>query len=96
MARHRPPDEVSSSCLSGRGDKDACGNRPAGAAGQIDLKPPEAETRRSPYFLAPELAMTAIDRRTFQTLRAQGRKACMPFITAGDPDLAFRPLCSPN
>ena len=27
--------------------------------------------------------------RLFQTLRAQGRKALMPFITAGDPDLEF-------
>lgn len=32
--------------------------------------------------------MSAID-RVFETLRGQGRKAFMPFITAGDPDLAF-------
>ena len=32
--------------------------------------------------------MTTID-RLFQTLRAEGRKALMPFITAGDPDLEF-------
>ncbi len=32
--------------------------------------------------------MSAID-RLFQDLRSQGRKALMPFITAGDPDLAF-------
>ena len=32
--------------------------------------------------------MTAID-QVFQRLRAEGRKALMPFITAGDPDLAF-------
>ncbi|NLF70190.1 MAG: tryptophan synthase subunit alpha [Candidatus Anammoximicrobium sp.] len=32
--------------------------------------------------------MSAID-RLFQELRSQGRKALMPFITAGDPDLAF-------
>jgi tryptophan synthase alpha chain len=32
--------------------------------------------------------MTAIE-QLFQTLKAQGRKALMPFITAGDPDLEF-------
>ena len=32
--------------------------------------------------------MSAID-RLFQQLRAAGRKAFMPFVTAGDPDLAF-------
>ena len=32
--------------------------------------------------------MSAID-RLFADLRSQGRKALMPFITAGDPDLAF-------
>jgi tryptophan synthase alpha chain len=32
--------------------------------------------------------MSAID-QTFQQLRSQGRKAFMPFITAGDPDLDF-------
>jgi tryptophan synthase alpha chain len=32
--------------------------------------------------------MSAID-RLFEQLRASGRKAFMPFITAGDPDLAF-------
>ncbi len=32
--------------------------------------------------------MTAID-RVFADLRRQGRRALMPFITAGDPDLAF-------
>ena len=32
--------------------------------------------------------MTAID-QVFRTLRSEGRKALMPFITAGDPDLDF-------
>ena len=32
--------------------------------------------------------MSAID-RLFEQLRAQGRKALMPFVTAGDPDLDF-------
>ena len=32
--------------------------------------------------------MSAID-RLFQQLRREGRKAFMPFITAGDPDLPF-------
>ncbi len=32
--------------------------------------------------------MSAID-TLFQSLRSQGRKALMPFITAGDPDLEF-------
>lgn len=32
--------------------------------------------------------MSAID-QLFQSLRAQGRKALMPFVTAGDPDLDF-------
>lgn len=32
--------------------------------------------------------MSAID-RLFQQLRTAGRKAFMPFVTAGDPDLAF-------
>ncbi|MFO0904749.1 MAG: tryptophan synthase subunit alpha [Pirellulales bacterium] len=32
--------------------------------------------------------MSAVD-QLFQKLRAEGRKALMPFITAGDPDLAF-------
>jgi tryptophan synthase alpha chain len=32
--------------------------------------------------------MTAID-QVFRQLRAAGRKALMPFVTAGDPDLAF-------
>jgi tryptophan synthase alpha chain len=32
--------------------------------------------------------MSAID-ELFRTLRAAGRKAFMPFVTAGDPDLAF-------
>ena len=32
--------------------------------------------------------MSAID-RLFQELRSQGRKALMPFVTAGDPDLEF-------
>ena len=32
--------------------------------------------------------MSAID-QTFANLRADGRKAFMPFVTAGDPDLAF-------
>jgi tryptophan synthase alpha chain len=32
--------------------------------------------------------MSAID-QLFQQLRAQGRKAFMPFVTAGDPDLDF-------
>jgi tryptophan synthase alpha chain len=32
--------------------------------------------------------MSAID-RLFELLRAQGRKALMPFVTAGDPDLDF-------
>lgn len=32
--------------------------------------------------------MSAID-RLFHDLRSQGRKALMPFVTAGDPDLAF-------
>ncbi len=32
--------------------------------------------------------MSAID-KLFQQLRDQGRKAFMPFVTAGDPDLAF-------
>ncbi len=32
--------------------------------------------------------MSAID-KLFQRLRAEGRKAFMPFVTAGDPDLAF-------
>ena len=32
--------------------------------------------------------MSSID-QLFQTLRASGRKALMPFITAGDPDLDF-------
>lgn len=32
--------------------------------------------------------MSAID-RLFQQLRAAGRKAFMPFVTAGDPDLSF-------
>jgi len=32
--------------------------------------------------------MSAID-RVFADLRYQGRKALMPFVTAGDPDLAF-------
>ncbi len=32
--------------------------------------------------------MSAID-RTFEQLRVQGRKAFMPFVTAGDPDLDF-------
>jgi len=32
--------------------------------------------------------MSAVD-QLFQTLRASGRKALMPFLTAGDPDLPF-------
>src|ERR687892_541016 len=32
--------------------------------------------------------MSAID-QLFKSLRTQGRKALMPFVTAGDPDLAF-------
>ena len=32
--------------------------------------------------------MSAID-QLFKTLRAEGRKALMPFVTAGDPDLEF-------
>jgi tryptophan synthase alpha chain len=32
--------------------------------------------------------MASID-KVFATLRADGRKALMPFVTAGDPDLAF-------
>ena len=32
--------------------------------------------------------MSAID-HLFQSLRASGRKALMPFVTAGDPDLDF-------
>lgn len=32
--------------------------------------------------------MSAID-DVFERLRANGRKAFMPFITAGDPDLDF-------
>src|SRR5215467_6477917 len=32
--------------------------------------------------------MTAID-KLFSKLRSENRKALMPFITAGDPDLAF-------
>jgi len=32
--------------------------------------------------------MSRID-SLFETLRSQGRKALMPFVTAGDPDLAF-------
>ena len=32
--------------------------------------------------------MSAID-ELFQRLRSEGRKAVMPFVTAGDPDLAF-------
>lgn len=32
--------------------------------------------------------MSAVD-QVFATLRSQGRKALMPFVTAGDPDLAF-------
>jgi tryptophan synthase alpha chain len=32
--------------------------------------------------------MSAID-RLFERLRAQGRKALMPFVTAGDPDVEF-------
>ena len=32
--------------------------------------------------------MSAID-TLFQQLRAAGRKALMPFVTAGDPDIAF-------
>ena len=32
--------------------------------------------------------MSAID-QLFKSLRQQGRKALMPFVTAGDPDLAF-------
>ncbi|HEY1066626.1 MAG TPA: tryptophan synthase subunit alpha, partial [Pirellulales bacterium] len=32
--------------------------------------------------------MSAVD-RLFADLRAAGRKALMPFLTAGDPDLAF-------
>ena len=32
--------------------------------------------------------MSAID-RLFQELRRCGRKALMPFVTAGDPDLDF-------
>lgn len=36
--------------------------------------------------------MSAID-TLFQTLRASGRKALMPFLTAGDPDLDFTADC---
>src|SRR5258706_9835320 len=32
--------------------------------------------------------MSSID-QLFTTLRSQGRKALMPFVTAGDPDLEF-------
>ena len=32
--------------------------------------------------------MSAID-ETFRSLKSQGRKAFMPFVTAGDPDLEF-------
>ena len=32
--------------------------------------------------------MSAID-TTFETLRSQGRKAFLPFVTAGDPNLEF-------
>ena len=32
--------------------------------------------------------MSAID-TTFETLRSQGKKAFMPFVTAGDPNLEF-------
>ena len=32
--------------------------------------------------------MSAID-KTFSRLRAEGRKALIPFVTAGDPDLDF-------
>ncbi len=32
--------------------------------------------------------MSSID-QLFQSLRSSGRKALMPFITAGDPDLEF-------
>ena len=32
----------------------------------------------------------------FRKLRAEGRKALMPFITAGDPDLDFRRRCCAN
>ena len=32
--------------------------------------------------------MSSID-KLFQSLRSQGRKALMPFVTAGDPDVAF-------
>ena len=35
--------------------------------------------------------MSAID-TLFEQLRAEGRKAFMPFVTAGDPDLAFTAL----
>src|ERR1700733_406723 len=34
------------------------------------------------------LSMSKID-ETFTQLRASGRKAFMPFVTAGDPDLEF-------
>jgi tryptophan synthase alpha chain len=39
-------------------------------------------------FRIHHFAMSSID-KLFQTLRSAGRKALMPFITAGDPDLEF-------
>jgi tryptophan synthase alpha chain len=39
-------------------------------------------------FINPDSPMSAID-ALFQQLRSAGRKAFMPFVTAGDPDLDF-------
>jgi len=46
--------------------------------------------RRISLFLSPlhRLSMSAID-ELFRRLRAEKRKAFMPFVTAGDPDLEF-------
>ena len=76
--RRRARDDVVVICFSGRGDKDCF--EVARLRGRGDLTHGSLQG-----------VMNPID-ALFQRLRAQGRKAFIPFVTAGDPDLAATEL----
>ena len=79
--RARPADEAIVVCLSGRGDKDAA------EIARLRLSR-IVLTGRNLETVDSDARCPTID-QLFATLRSQRRKALMPFVTAGDPDLDF-------
>ncbi len=76
QASRMNPDQNLVICLSGRGDKDAA------ELARLRARHSESKLAQAEHF------MSAIDQR-FQHLKRQGKCALLPFVTAGDPNMAM-------